>query len=203
MVMKMKASADFGGMVDTAKYNDKRKKLRNNMRCVMVLDIVRAQHAICSTTGVILTSFSASGGVRGPFDVHMDRINDSYSPVPDGHVAANLELKCRLLNNKRHITRKDFLLLFLNQVLVTVPEDVRQLAGAEYDAIPCSPRDAWKHEHDARVLEVLRHVQAAKTHHETAWFSSTVNAVFDRFPGAGRLVRNVYCGPYIKKPGCS
>ena len=204
--MKMKAWKDFGGISMRAKNYDLLKKLNNDMPPGLVLNIVRSQHAICNTTGIILTTFSSSGGVRGPFDVHMDRINDASSPVPEGHVPTNLELKCRLLNNRRHITRKDFLLLFLNQVLVPVPEDVRQLALAEYDAIPRSPRDAWKHssveqecDEIGDVLAVLRHVQAAKAHHETAWFSSTVNAVFDQFPGAMTFAH--YTGG-VSPPAC-
>jgi len=145
-VNNMKTSVDFGGITSAARQNDKKNCLYNNMSSSRVLDMVRAQHAICCTSGIIMTSFSASGGVRGPFDVHMDRINDlTNSSVPKGHVDTNVEFKCRLFNNVRSITRKDFLLLFLNQVLVPLTEDVRALAKKEYDAMPCSTRDAWNH----------------------------------------------------------
>ena len=144
-VMKMKRKADFHKMVQSAKLNDSKRGLDNDMSSLRVLDTVRGHHGICSITGIITTTFSASGGVRGPFDVHLDRIDDAYSLKPKGHVADNIELKIRLLNNTHQITRKDFLMLFLNQVLEPVPEYVRQLARAEYDTIPCNVRDAWRH----------------------------------------------------------
>jgi hypothetical protein len=142
----MKAHTDFGGMVYMARDSDKKKGLHNNMTTSRLFDMVRAHHAICSTSGILMTSYSASDGVRGPYDVHMDRINDGFSATPEGHVDTNIELKCRLFSNDQFITRKDFLLVFLNQLLVPLSERVRALAQAEYDAIPCSPRDAWKHE---------------------------------------------------------
>ena len=142
---KMKSWADFHGMVSASKQNDKARGINNDVTSVRVLSMVKEQHAICHTSGIIMTTFSASGGIRGSFDVHMDRIDDAYSLNPKGHVASNIELKCRLFNNDHSITRKDFLLLFMNQVLVPVPEDVRDLARAEYNGIPCSSRDAWNH----------------------------------------------------------
>ena len=147
--MKMKAKKDFSDMACNAKRRDTERGLVNNMSSVRVLETVRTQHAICSTTGVIMTSFSASGGFRGPFDVHMDRLDDGYSLEPKGHIATNIELKIRMLNNDYHITRKDFLLLFMNQTLLPVPDDVMAIARAEYDAIPCSARDEWKHSVEA------------------------------------------------------
>ena len=193
--MNMNAWTDFMVMTRNAMIYDKKRDLENDMSRDRLLDMVAEQHAICSTTGIVMTSITTSGGVRGPFDVHMDRINDGCSLEPAGHVATNIELKCRLFNSEHNVTRKDFLLLFLNQVLVPVPENVRQLAQAEYDAIPCSPRDAWKHSasnEDAHMLEVLRHVQAAKTRRDTAWFSAIADDVLGNFPGKPRAYPYVY-----------
>ena len=133
------AWADFRLMAFIAKRMDAARGFDNDMSGARMLELVRAQHAICSITGVVMTSMSTNGDVRGPFDVCMD------SMVSKGHVAADVELKIRLLRGVHNITRKDFLRLFLNQVLVPVPEAVRQLASAEYDAMPCSARDAWNH----------------------------------------------------------
>jgi hypothetical protein len=145
---RMKATADFNHMTQSARKTDKKRGfyIDNNVSAVRVLDMVRLKHAVCCITGIVMTSFSASGGVRGPFDVHMNRIEDAWnSSDPKGHVEGNIEFTVRMFNNNRHISRKDFILLFLNQVLVPLPERVRTLAKEEYDAIPCSSRDAWKH----------------------------------------------------------
>jgi len=147
MARKMQAYADFGPMVRLAKEGDKKRgfDIKHNLTVKKFLEGVKKQHAICSTSGIVMTTFSACGK-RGPFDVHMDRIEDANSSAnPKGHVADNVEFKCRLFNNACTITRKDFLLVFLNQLLVPLPDRVRALAQAEYDALPCSTRDAWKH----------------------------------------------------------
>lgn len=146
--MKMKSREDFHHMSQNAKKSDKKRGLENNMLPARILAEVRAVHAICFTSGIIMETFSTRGGTRGPYDVHMDRIEDGFSLEPKGHVDTNVEFKCRLFNNEHYISPKDFLLLFLNQVLVPLPEDVRAQAQKEYDEMPCSSRDAWKHETD-------------------------------------------------------
>jgi hypothetical protein len=147
MARKMRAYADFGAMVRIAKQDDKKRgfDIKHNLTVKKFLKAVKKQNAICSTSGIVMTSFSACGK-RGPFDVHMDRIEDATNSAnPKGHVAENVEFKCRLFSNACTITRKDFLLVFLNQLLVPLPDHVRALAQAEYDAMPCNARDAWKH----------------------------------------------------------
>jgi hypothetical protein len=142
---RMKASADFEIVAQHARNSDRQWGLAYDMTSVRILDIVRAKHALCCTSGTIMETLSTNNGVRSPYDVHMDRIEDGFSPVPKGHVNNNVEFKCRLFNNDQHISPKDFLLLFLNQKLVPLPLDVRLLAQSEYDAMPSSQRDAWKH----------------------------------------------------------
>jgi hypothetical protein len=142
----MKASADFDIIAQHARRSDMRCNLSNNMSSVRILEMVRKHHAICCTSGTILDSLSTNKGDRGPYDVHMDRIEDGFSVAPKGHVDTNVEFKCRMFNNDQHISPKDFVLLFMNQVLVPLPPDVRILAQADYDAMPCTPRDAWRHE---------------------------------------------------------
>jgi hypothetical protein len=144
---KMRAS-DFYRCTYNAKQWDAKKKLDNDVSKELLLELVRDQHARCATSGVFMTSLSTSGGVRGPFDVHMDRIDDASSAVPKGHTVANVaqNVKGRLFNNDYNITRKDFLLVFLNQVSVELPPTVRQLALAEYYSIEPSGRDAWPHD---------------------------------------------------------
>ncbi len=144
---QMDACCDFGPMTWSAKQYDLKHGLdvQNGLSSSKVLEEVKKHHAICSTSGIVMTSFSACGK-RGPFDVHMDRIEDATnSAEPKGHVSGNVEFKCRLFNNDYQITRKDFLLVFLNQLLVPLPDHVRALAQAEYDALPRSSRDAWNH----------------------------------------------------------
>jgi hypothetical protein len=141
----MKSDADFGNMAQASKTKDRKRGLKNNMSASRILDTVRAHRAICCTSGILMTSFSTSGGVRGPYDVHMDRIRDAFSESPEGHVDTNVEFKCRLFNNNHLISRKDFLLVFLNQLLVPIPESVRALAQADFESIPRSSRDAWTH----------------------------------------------------------
>ena len=141
------ATADFNNMVQAAKKRDKKQGLNNNMCSLRILSAVRKQHVLCCTTGILMTSPSTCGGVRGPFDIHMDRIHDrTNSETPKGHTLDNVEFKCRLFNNDYQISRKDFLLVFLNQLLVPLPPRIRALVQTEYQAIPCSSRDAWRHE---------------------------------------------------------
>jgi hypothetical protein len=144
---KMRAS-DFTKCTKNARENDAKQKLDNDISKEMLLELVRDQHARCATSGVFMTSLSTSGGVRGPFDVHMDRIDDASSAVPKGHTVANVaqNVKGRLFNNRYNITRKDFLLVFLNQIAVELPPTVRQLALADYYSIEPSDRDAWPHD---------------------------------------------------------
>ncbi len=144
---KMRAS-DFTNCTKRARENDAKKKLDNDVSKEMLLELVRDQHARCATSGVFMTTLSTSGGVRGPFDVHMDRIDDASSAVPKGHTVANVaqNVKGRLFNGNYNITRKDFLLVFLNQISVELPPPVRQLALADYYSIESSARDAWPHE---------------------------------------------------------
>jgi hypothetical protein len=144
---KMRAS-DFINCTKRARENDAEKKLDNDVSKEMLLELVRDQHARCATSGVFMTTLSTSGGVRGPFDVHMDRLDDASSAVPKGHTVANVaqNVKGRLFNNMYNITRKDFLLVFLNQIAVELPPTVRQLALADYYSIEPSDRDAWPHE---------------------------------------------------------
>ncbi len=143
---KMRA-ADFEICTKSAREKDAKKKLDNDISKEMLLKLVRDQHARCATSGVFMTTLTTSGGVRGPFDVHMDRIDDASSAVPKGHTVANVaqNVKGRLFNNDYNITRKDFLLVFLNQIAVELPPIVRQLALADYYSIKSSARDAWPH----------------------------------------------------------
>jgi hypothetical protein len=144
---KMRA-ADFKICTKSAREDDAKKKLDNDISKEMLLKLVRDQHARCATSGVFMTTLSTSGGVRGPFDVHMDRIDDASSAVPKGHTVANVaqNVKGRLFNNCYNITRKDWLLVFLNQIAVELPPTVRQLALADYYSIESSARDAWPHD---------------------------------------------------------
>jgi hypothetical protein len=144
---RMRAS-DFQICTKNAKKDDSKKNLDNDVSKEMLLELVRDQHARCATSGVFMTSLSTSGGVRGPFDVHMDRIDDASSAVPKGHIKANVaqNVKGRLFNSMYNITRKDFLLVFLNQISVELPPTVRELALADYHSIEPSARDAWPHE---------------------------------------------------------
>jgi hypothetical protein len=141
----MKVTADFDNMAQNSKKQDKKHGLRHNMSASRILDKVRGHHAICCISGIIMSSFSSNGGLRGPYDVHMDRLHDGFSTLPEGHVDTNVEFKCRLFNNEHQISRKDFLLVFLSQLLVPIPESVRALAQAEFESIPRSSRDAWTH----------------------------------------------------------
>lgn len=137
---------DFKNVTMHGVHKDKLQGLENDQSLTptVVLERVRSQHGLCCITGVPFTTRSTNGGHLGPFDMHCDRIEDATnSDAPKGHVLGNVEFKIRLLNNRYQLTKKDFLLVFLNQNLVPLPDDVRALAQADYDAEPRSPRDQW------------------------------------------------------------
>ena len=96
-----------------------RKELRQ-----IYFDLLIEQGFRCATSKMMMTI------ENGPYHFSFDRIDNSL-----GHIPGNLQVVCRILNPAHggNMNFKRFLNIFLNQVVVEVPEGVREICESWYD----------------------------------------------------------------------
>lgn len=90
-----------------------------------IITALRACGMRCKISGVLVSIEN-----KNARKVHLDRIVNSI-----GHIMTNVEVKIHLFSGPDKLTRKMFLLVFLNQTLVELSNEVRAKAQADYDKL--------------------------------------------------------------------
>lgn len=89
-------------------------------------DLLIEQGFRCATSKMMMTI------EKGPYRFSFDRIDNNF-----GHISGNIQVVCRILNpgHGGNMNLKRFLHIFLSQVVVDVPNDVRDLVSNWYDEL--------------------------------------------------------------------